>query len=217
MGYIDSDSMIKPLEELELLVQYSGSNLVIPFTVGELFNDGQLVVEGYNANQTGIQDVRLVHVNNTSLYVTVKTKVVERTLKEIHLMKNGVLVEDAIIVDDESDRYVDKIEVIQSAQLDLTCLALQLVFSDDVKTIIPVSASFINASANNLNGYDANDATIGIREISISYTYENETDAVTTVVKLDVKEKSLLKIEINDIPKQFYIEPLLISNASCSI
>ena len=206
MGYIDSDSMIKPLEELELLVQYSGSNLVIPFTVGELFNDGQLVVEGYNANQTGIQDVRLVHVNNTSLYVTVKTKVVERTLKEIHLMKNGVLVEDAIIVDDESDRYVDKIEVIQSAQLDLTCLALQLVFSDDVKTIIPVSASFINASANNLNGYDANDATIGIREISISYTYENETDAVTTVVKLDVKEKSLLKIEINDIPKQFYIE-----------
>lgn len=205
VGYIDDKNMIKPLAELGLNIMYSGSSFGVHASVSELVEDGLLRVESYNANQTGIQDVKLVHVNDPTLYVTVTTKVVERTLKEINLVKNGT-----VLGDDE------KIEVIQSAVLDLTYLSLQLVFSDDAKTIIPMDSSYVNVSAENPNGYDINNATIGDRNVTISYLYANESAPVTKVVVFTIKEKSLWKIEINDIPKQFYIEhePLDLSYGS---
>ena len=195
IGYIDNNNMIKPLDELLLSVLYSGNTVSVRVELSTLYEDGLISVEGYNANQTGIQDVRLVHKNDSSLYVTVKTNVVERTLKEINLVKNGAVVGDG-----------DKIEVIQSAVIDLTYLSLQLVFSDDVKTLIPMAAEYVNVSESNPNGYDVNDATIGEREVTISFTYANETTPVTKVVTFNVKEKSLVKIEINAIPQQFYVE-----------
>ena len=198
IGYIDGSNMIKPLDELMLSVLYSGSSSAIRIELGQFYEDGMLKVEGYNANQTGEQDVRLVHVNDSNLFVTVKTKVVERTLREIKLVRNGILVGED-----------EKIVVIEGKPLDLATLSIQLVFSDDVVTIIPMEASYIYLSENNPGGYDLNDATLDEgngREVTISYVYGNETTPVTTVVLFSVIGRSLEKIEVNAIPRQFYVE-----------
>lgn len=194
VGYIDN-TMIKPLDELELRVGYSGSTSTVLILLEEWSEAGYLKVEGYNANQSGMQDVRLSHVNDSSIYVTVKVNVVERQLKEINVMNNGVVLGAG-----------DKISIIQNSVLNLAYLSLQLVFTDDAKTIIPMESEYINKSTSNVNGYDVNDATIGDRNVTISYTYANETTPVTKVVIFAVRAKVLEKIEINDIPKQFYVE-----------
>ncbi|MBO7178043.1 MAG: bacterial Ig-like domain-containing protein [Clostridia bacterium] len=193
-GYVDN-GMLKPLGELNLLINYSGSATTALVMVEDLAKEGYLVVEGYNANQAGMQDVRLVHVMDNSIYVTVKVNVVERQLKSINVINNGVVMGDG-----------DKLEIIQNSVLDLTYLSLQLVFSDDAKTVIPMAPEYVNKSISNVNGYDINDATTGDRNVTISYTYANESTPVTKVVVFSVREKSLVKIEINDIPKQFYVE-----------
>ena len=193
-GYVDN-GMLKPLGELGLRINYSGSSTTALVMVEDLASEGYLVVEGYNANQAGDQDVRLSHVMDSSIYVTVRVKVVERQLKEIKVMSNGVVMSDD-----------DKLEIIQNSVLDLTYLSLQLIFSDDAKTVIPMAPEYVNKSETNVNGYDVNDATTGDRNVTISYTYANETTPVTKVVVFNVREKSLIKIEINDIPKQFYVE-----------
>ena len=196
MGYIDNNK-IKPLEELLLTIQYSGRSSAVRMELGEFYEQGMLRVEGYNANQTGMQGVRLVHVNDSSLYVTVNTKVVERTLKEINLIVNDADAEGTTDYD---------LKVIQGAELDLSYISLQLVFSDDAKTVLPMDGAYVYLSDKNPGGYDVNDATIGLREVTLSYLYENETVPVTKVVIFNVIEKSLVKIEINEIPKQFYVE-----------
>ena len=191
IGFVEG-GMMKPLTDLKLNMVYSGSAAAVPVTLGELERDGMLLVEGYNANQNGTQDVRIVHKNDSSLYVSVTVKVVERVLNEINLLVNGEVSES--------------IEVIQGAVLTFDHLSLQLVFMDGSKTVIPMDASYVNVSESNPNGYNVNDATVGARNVTISYVYGNETTAKERVVVFNVKEKTLLKIEINDIPVQFYVE-----------
>lgn len=167
----------------------AGSSIPVPKKLSDVIDI--ITIEGYNANQTGVQDVRLVYGGNKDLYVTVKVNVKERHLEALELL---------------NDNVSGTLEVIQGAPIDLSLLSLKLLFSDGAVTTVPMDGAYINRSDANEGGYDINNATVGKRDVTISYLYANESVPVTLTVEFVVREKSLVKIEINDIPKQYYIE-----------
>ncbi|MBQ8178339.1 MAG: bacterial Ig-like domain-containing protein [Clostridia bacterium] len=198
MGYREN-GIPYSLADRNIDILSAGSNVPVPKKLSDIIDI--ITVEGYNANQTGTQDVRLVYGDNKDLYVTVKVNVKERRLEALELV---------------NDNANGTLTVIQGAPIDLSLLSLKLLFSDGATTQVPMDASYINRSDDNAGGYDINNATIGKREVTISYLYANESAPVSLTVEFVVLEKSLVKIEINDIPKQYYIEhePFDISTGS---
>ncbi len=186
LGYREN-GMPYSLSDRNVDILSAGSTLPVPKKLIDIIDF--ITIEGYNANQTGVQDVRLVYGGNPDLYVTVKVNVRERRLESLVLLNDG-----------------ETLKVIQGAPIDLSLLSLKLLFNDGAESQVPMDAKYINRSEFNPQGYDVNDATVGKRNVTISYLYGNEAVPVTLTVSFDVAEKSLVKIEINDIPKQYYVE-----------
>ncbi len=201
-----------PLNEKSIDITFSNSSIKTSTTIGELLDayadyDGgkeYLKVQGYNANEVGseAQNVQ-IFFGDTGLYLPLKVKVSSRTLYTIEVLYFG-----------ESLEAGELLTVIQGAAIDLSPLSLKLIFSDDSYSIIPMESEYINLSASNPGGYNVNDPIEGQREVTVSYTYTNELEAKTCKVIFDVKETSLVKIEINDIPKIYFIENEEITNES---
>ncbi len=188
LGYREN-GIIQSLADRNIDILSAGSTIPVPKKLSDVID--LITIEGYNANQIGDQDVRLIYGGNKNLFVTVEVKVNERRLDALELV---------------NDNANGTLTVIQGAPIDLSLLSLKLLFSDGATTQLPMDGAYINRSDDNTGGYDINDATPGKREVTISYLYANESTPVTLTVEFVVLEKSLVKIEINDIPKQYYIE-----------
>ncbi len=192
-----------PLREKSINIYFSNSDIATSTTIAEILEEcaelgiSYLSVKDYNSNQVGDepQNAHIVFGDNVDVSLTVSIKVSSRTLYRIELLYFGEPLESG-----------ETLSVIQGAQIDLAPLALRLVFSDGSVSEIPMEASYVNVSDANVGGYNVNDPNLGERTVTISYTYANETAPVTQNVVFDVKETSLTKIEINDIPKIYYIE-----------
>ncbi len=192
-----------PLREKSINIYFSNSDIATSTTIAEILEEclelgiTYLTVKDYNSNQVGDepQNAHIVFGGDVDLSLTVSIKVSSRTLYRIELLHFGEPLESG-----------ETLSVIQGAPIDLAPLALRLIFSDGSISEIPMEASYVNVSENNQGGYNVNDPNLGERTVTLSYTYANETTPVTQNVVFDVKETSLIKIEINDIPKIYYIE-----------
>ena len=187
ISYVGSQGYLERLADKKINVENSNGIINNDISLDTLIDN--FTVTGYTATQTGLQTVHLKY-GSSDLYLAVRVHVEERVLKKINLLINGA----------------DKLTVIQGAPIDLANLKLELVFNDDATSVVPMDASYINVSEANPNGYDVTNTDIGTRNVTISYTYANETTPVTLTLALEVYQKSLTEIVINDIPKQYYVE-----------
>lgn len=165
------------------------------------YADG-FIVSGYAPNASGLQYVKLFYgteeekatltdAERDARTLTVVVTVGDRQLKSIALEANT---DDAFVV-------------IQGAPIDVSLFMLRLTFTDGSYTLIPLKSEYINKSESNLGGYDVNDFTVeDARTVTVSYTYGTETEPKTVDVNFKIVEKSLVKIDINDLPKRKYIE-----------
>ncbi|MBR2349502.1 MAG: bacterial Ig-like domain-containing protein [Clostridia bacterium] len=187
ISYVGSQGYLERLADKKINVENSNGIINNDISLDTLIDN--FTVTGYTATQTGLQTVHLKY-GSSDLYLAVRVHVEERVLKKINLLINGA----------------DKLTIIQGAPIDLANLKLELVFNDDATSVVPMDASYINVSEANPNGYDVTNTDIGTRNVTISYTYANETTPVTLTLALEVYQKSLTEIVINDIPKQYYVE-----------
>ncbi|MBO5776047.1 MAG: hypothetical protein J6R35_01595, partial [Clostridia bacterium] len=186
-SYIGSEGYLERLADKRINVENTNGIVNNDISLETLIDN--FTVIGYTATQTGLQTIQLRY-GTSDLYLAVRVHVQQRSLKKINLIINGA----------------DKLTVIQGAPIDMSNLKLELVFNDDATSVVPMDASYINVSEANPNGYDVSDTDIGTRNVTISYTYANETTPITLTLTLEVYEKSLTEIVINDIPKQYYVE-----------
>lgn len=165
------------------------------------YADGFTVFD-YEPNNSGRQYVKLFYgsreeYNSLSVTeretrtLTVCVDVIERALDKIELRSNT------------ANAFV----IIQGAEINVSDYMLLLTFTDGSTALVPLKPEHINVSEANPDGYDSGDtATSDARPVTVSYTYGSEKTAVTATVNFKVIEKSLVKIDINDLPKLFYLE-----------
>lgn len=195
----DKDNRLVRLGTLQINVKETNGNMRNA-ALSE-YADGFIVLN-YSPNSSGLQYVKLFYgtaEENTTLSEAERNA---RTLTVVVTIGDRKL--DSISVEANID---DAFVVIQGAPIDVSAYMLRLLFTDGTSTLIPLKSEYINVSDDNPDGYDIDDLnTSDARPVTISYTYGTETTPVTTTVEFKVIEKSLVKIDVNDLPKRYYIE-----------
>lgn len=172
-------------------------------TYEELVMD--LDVDDYNKDSSITQYSRLNYRYSSSQ---------EIYLSFVVFMLKSVLTE--IYITEDSPELV----AVQGADIDLKGVKLGLRFQTGEQIeadpkFIPMIQSLIQISAENPNGYDKTNRTVGERTVTIRYTFDGVTR--TTDVQVNITEKKLIRIELSEIPKQFYIEGEDFDNQTGSI
>ncbi len=195
----DKDNRLVRLGTLQINVKETNGNMRNA-ALSE-YADG-FIVSDYSPNSSGLQYVKLFYgtaeekatlseAERNARTLTVVVTVGDRKLDSVSLEAN---IDDAFVV-------------IQGAPIAVSDYMLRLTFTDGTSTLIPLKSEYINVSDGNPGGYDIADlSTSDARPVTISYTYGTETAPVTATVDFRVVEKSLVKIDVNDLPKRYYIE-----------
>jgi hypothetical protein len=142
-----------------------------------------LIVVGYNRNAKVTQVVQLTYSSGCYLNINVQMQI--RNLSYISILPLNIT-------------------VVENAEIDLTQLQLQLSFNDGTKALAPVLAENIYYSASNPDGYNMENAVVGDKSYTVSYTYNGDTKICSLSIR--VIEKTLVNIAIGVMPKNKYIE-----------
>lgn len=157
----------------------------------EIYQD--LDIYDYNKDSSITQYARLVYrySEDANIYLSIQVKMLKSIIK-------------AIYITDDSPTFV----AVQGDNIVLSGIKLGLEFETDgqidVDKFVPMISSYIVKSLQNPGGYEKTDRTVGIRLATILYTFDGITK--TCEVQVLVTEKHLVRIELSEIPKQFYIE-----------
>lgn len=193
-NYTDSDLVeyyATQFSNLFVVIRYS-DNTSDEIRFDTLYND--LVVLDYEKDSSAGQNVRF-RFTSTSLqnvYLPVYVIKLQSTLNDISIAPGS-----------------PALRAIQGADAEIAGIKLKLGFvtsgQTDEPKYVPLEQSHIAYhSVNNVNGYDKANRTVGDREISITYTFNGVTLTVETTIQ--VVERTLVKVELNEIPKRYYIE-----------
>jgi hypothetical protein len=191
--------------------QFSNLFVVIRYTDGtsddvrfdSLYND--LVVEDYEKDAIVAQNVRLVYQNTSlqNVYLPVYVNKLQSTLNSISIAPGS-----------------PALRAIQGADAEIAGIKLKLEFvtsgqTDEPKYVPLEQVHIAYDSTKNVNGYNKANRTIGDRDVTIVYTFNDVTLSIETTIQ--VVERALVKVEINEIPKRYYIERELFDVSSGSI
>lgn len=195
----DNDNRLVRLGTLQINVKETNGNMRNA-ALSE-YADG-FIVSDYSPNSSGLQYVKLFYGTEEEKATLSENERNARTLTVVVTVGDRKL--DSVSLEANID---DAFVVIQGAPIDVSDYMLRLTFTDGTSTLIPLKSEYINVSESNPQGYDIADLTTSdARPVTVSYTYGNETSPVTVTVDFKVVEKSLVKIDVNDLPKRYYIE-----------
>lgn len=177
--------------EAKVDVTYSNGNKDNEVSFGGYIKN--ITVEDYDKNSSGMQAVKLVYDNGdgSNVYLTVNVTVGGRQVQSIEVEAVG---------------SGNAFTVIQGGEIDVQNYIIIVTFNDGSKTKVPMKSEYINYSHTNVNGYKKSDTTEGTRDVTVTYTYGNEKIQKSVTKQFEVLAKKLLKIDVNDIPKRYYIE-----------